>query len=641
MPTTSLRSSARLEALRRTGLLDARAEPAFDRFTSLAARLLNAPAALLNAVDADQIWIKGSAGDAVVDAEQPIPVGQTFCRLVVERGEPMILEDAQADPANRQMPLVSRLNIRGCITVPLRMVDGHVVGTLSAIDHRPRAWTAGDVAALTELAELVNVELERRAARTQLNATAHAYQQLFDANPVPVLVYDTDTLQFLAVNQAALREYGYTREEFLRLRLTDIHPPEEVPRLLEAIRAPNWVPGRWKEFKHRAKDGRVFEVEILSHGITYEGRDARVVIALDVAERAATQAELQRQTRILQAVLDSLADGVAVADEHGQLVLFNPAAQQILGRPRLDGTPDQWAVLYQLHDINDQALLPHDQLPLVRALRGESCDNVELMAHRPDGTRVPLSVNARPVRDRGGRVLGAVAVFHDIATRRAAEIALRYSEQRYRTLVESAPYGVVLHAGDVIEFANPVLARMIGVPDASELVGRSVMEFVHPDSRGEVEQRVARLLATGTPTTPTPQRLVRADGTTFEAETYSVLLTLEGRRAVQTLVLDLTEKRTLEAQLLQAQRMEAVGRFAGGIAHDFNNLLTAILSYSDMMLSELRPEDPLREDLQQIHRAGERAASLTRQLLAFSRRQVLRPSVLDLNAVITDLQRML
>jgi PAS domain S-box-containing protein len=148
--------------------------------------------------------------------------------------------------------------------------------------------------------------------------------------------------------------------------------------------------------------------------------------------------------------------------------------------------------------------------------------------------------------------------------------------------------------------------------------------------------------------TPSPEyqrsgawRHRRKDGSVIEVEISSNPLILDGRQAQLVLATDVTERRSLEQQLRQAQKMEAIGQLAGGIAHDFNNLLTVILGFTELAASEIEKGSGLSEPLEEIRKAGERAAALTRQLLAFSRRQVLEPKILDLNALITDLEKML
>jgi len=229
--------------------------------------------------------------------------------------------------------------------------------------------------------------------------------------------------------------------------------------------------------------------------------------------------------------------------------------------------------------------------------------------------------------------------------------ALAESEARYRTLVESMPDAVIVSVNSRIVFVNRAGLAMVGAEHPSQVAGRSLFDFVHADSMAEVQARV-RALETGavhdTPARPVRRRLRRLDGAPVDVEVSARALEYGGERAVQAVFRDVSERqRTEEAlhdaelRLQQSQKLEAIGRLAGGIAHDFNNLLTVITVYTQMVVDAMPAADPRAADLREVQGAARRAADLTRQLLAFSRKQVMQPTVLDLNAVVQDVEKML
>jgi PAS domain S-box-containing protein len=246
-----------------------------------------------------------------------------------------------------------------------------------------------------------------------------------------------------------------------------------------------------------------------------------------------------------------------------------------------------------------------------------------------------LADHSFPWRDAQGRLLGAVGTLMDVSERKHAEEALRRSEEYFRSLIENAsdPIVVMDKAGTIL-YESPALEKVLGWRP-EERVGHSVLELLPPEDRAAITQRLQPLMGEPGRTDLVETRVLHRDGSWRDIEAVATSRTDEdGRITVILNVRDLTERKSLEAQLNQAQKMEAIGRLAGGVAHDFNNLTTAILGYSELMLRQLGAGDPLRRHVAEVTRAAERAASLTRQLLAFSRKQLLQPKVLEVAEVL-------
>jgi PAS domain S-box-containing protein len=225
--------------------------------------------------------------------------------------------------------------------------------------------------------------------------------------------------------------------------------------------------------------------------------------------------------------------------------------------------------------------------------------------------------------------------------RRRAEEALRESEERYRRLAELAPDPLLVQAEGKIVYINPAGWRLLGARGPDEILGLEIADIVHPESHEVVRARIAAIESDRQPVPFVEEKYVRRDGSTVLVEVAAVPIDLGGRIAVQVFVRDITARKNLEEQLRQAQKLEAVGQLAGGVAHDFNNLLTVILGYSQILLLGMDPSNPAHEDIAQIQKAASRAATLTGQLLAFSRRQVSRPRTLRLNEILAEMEKML
>jgi PAS domain S-box-containing protein len=214
------------------------------------------------------------------------------------------------------------------------------------------------------------------------------------------------------------------------------------------------------------------------------------------------------------------------------------------------------------------------------------------------------------------------------------------TERRYRALIDHLPDGIMVHRGYVIALVNPACARLFGERDPEALIGRSILDFIEPAEHQLTVERLEQVRGGGR--VPTREvRLRRADGMHVVVESTNLPLLLDGVPAIQTILHDVTERHAMEDRLRQAQKMEAVGRLAGGIAHDFNNILTVIDAHADFALHRVAVDPAAAQDIDEIRRASASAARLTRQLLAFSRKQAAAPTAIDLNDSVREVMVML
>ena len=239
-------------------------------------------------------------------------------------------------------------------------------------------------------------------------------------------------------------------------------------------------------------------------------------------------------------------------------------------------------------------------------------------------------------------VVGQAAHLAGVAIQRERdERALRESEERFRRLVEVLPVAILINSDDRIVYCNPACVRLFGASRPEDLLGRSPFDFIHPDDRDTVRARIAVFEQGIRPPGSMERKLMRLDGKPVPTVVVASKITERGSPAILVAMLDMTDQRRLEERLVQAQKMEAVGRLAGGVAHDFNNLLTIINGFSEILLAKLPEDDARREPASAIRDAGERAAGLTQQLLAFSRKAIIEPKVIDLNEVVGSISKML
>jgi len=268
-----------------------------------------------------------------------------------------------------------------------------------------------------------------------------------------------------------------------------------------------------------------------------------------------------------------------------------------------------------------------------RALKTDKSYVREYRIRKKDGEIAWIQARGQIFTDAAGQVDYVSGVFFDITARKEAETIIHQERQRFFSLLDMLPALVCLVAPDFsVPFANRQFREISGDPQ-----GSTCHELSYGRQTPCDDCNIGKILETQTP--------VEWERTTTQGRTYHVynypFADIDGSPMVLKLGIDITERKTLEAQLLQAQKMEAVGRLAGGVAHDFNNLLMAIMGYSELIRTNLVKDDPLYKYSEDILKATERAASLTQQLLAFSRQQVMQPQVLNLNRVVGELEKML
>jgi two-component system cell cycle sensor histidine kinase/response regulator CckA len=359
----------------------------------------------------------------------------------------------------------------------------------------------------------------------------------------------------------------------------------------------------------------------------------------DLVERTTTLEALRRQYEL---VLDSIADGVHGIGIDGRITIENQMAEQMFGWGALGlvGRPAHQTVH---HSRADGSPYPVEECPVHVTLRDGAIRRVsEDVFWRKDGSSFPVEYLVAPMRDAEGGIAGAVVTFRDTTARRDAERQRRASEEQYRLLFDSNPHPMYVFDAGTLAFlaVNDAALKHYGY-SREELLGMSIGGLGAPEDLPALIDLICGVPTDGASSANLGVRAHRRQGGLMaQMEIACSRLSFEGHDALLCLAIDVTEKENLHAQLLQSQKMESVGRLAGGIAHDFNNLLGVILGYGALLLGKAEP-GPNRAKLEQIVKAGERAAGLTRQLLAFSRKQLLQPRILDLNELVVDLEKML
>ena len=362
---------------------------------------------------------------------------------------------------------------------------------------------------------------------------------------------------------------------------------------------------------------------------------AIVCIARDVTAHRRAEETIRQNQELLRGAFDYAAIGMALVATDGRWLQVNRALCDIVGYSEHELLATTFQAITHPDDL--EADLNYVRQMLAGEIRTYQ---MEKRYFHKLGHVVWIVLNVSLVRDSQGKPLYFVGQIQDITARKRAE-------EEHRLLLESTDEGIFgMDLEGRCTFLNASGAAMLGY-SPEEVVGQymhALTHHSHPDGSPYPEDACPIILAfrTGQGRRVDHEVFWRQDGTAFPVEYSSYPIKEKDvlRGAVVTFT-EISERKILEEQVRQSQKMDAVGKLAGGIAHDFNNLLLVINGYSQLLLSRLEPHSPLRENIEQIKQAGERAAQLTQQLLAFSRRQVLRPQVLDLNTVVGSMSAML
>jgi len=356
--------------------------------------------------------------------------------------------------------------------------------------------------------------------------------------------------------------------------------------------------------------------------------------ALRIGISSYREAKTEETVRRQAMAMDSAADGISIMGENGETIYVNAAYARMMGYESPESLLGMhWRKIYDLRDVEQLSV------PVRKALEAEGKWSGQINLRRRDGKIIPVEMAVTYLAN------GVIAcIGHDISARKEAEKARADAENKYRTLVEQvAAISYIAELGITGEwfYVSPQIEAITGYSQEEWLANsRDWIRYVPKEDHAVIEaaegasQRGQRYQA--------EYRIVRKDGAViWVSDTAVVASGSDSHPVMEGIIVDITERKLLENQLQQSRRMEAVGRLAGGIAHDFNNLLTIIKGYAELALQRGGIPQELRGDVLQVENAAERASTLVRQLLAFSRRQVLQPKIIDLNAIVIGLDKLL
>jgi two-component system, cell cycle sensor histidine kinase and response regulator CckA len=573
-------------------------------------------------------------------------------RQIVEGRQPVALSVGPPAPEPAVAEFLARLGTRSALVVPF-VVLGNAYGELvlasDTHDLTENAWVA--------FGQNVGLQFGQTVALGQslkrLAESEERYRALMEGASDAILILD-ESHHVLQTNRAAEGLLGRPRSDLVGRSYDDLVVPEEredSARVRNTFEKDGSVRVQTRHFLRA--DGSTVSADVSASYVRVEKESPHpliLVLLRDTTGRERAEAALRAaQDRLAHVVSSSPAvlyalgwpEGSAPAGGDLSLVWISPNVERVLGYTVEEALEPQWWA---------EHLHPEDA-PQVFAELGPILEKgvveQEYRFRRKSGDYRWMRAELRTIRDAAGRATEVIGSWADVSARKQAELDLVESEEQYRLLFDSNPHPMWVYDAETFAFlaVNEAALRHYGYSRA-EWLQMTALDLRPLEDRAAFQEEYQAFMSVSRPHPATYQsshtfRHRRKDGRILDAEVSASSIVFEERNAWLILSTDVTEKRSLEAQLIQAQKMESIGRLAGGVAHDFNNLLGVISGYGELLRKRVKDEPQLSKYATDIVKAADRAAGLTRQLLAFSRKQVLQPKLLDLNAVVGEMEKML
>jgi len=526
--------------------------------------------------------------------------------------------------AAQQFPkdhLLTSMGVESYIGTPLRDGEGHVLGIMSILNCRPLEVKDEAEAMFRIFAVRAAAELERKKRVDELRAAEARYRILFESNPHPMWVYNLETLAFLAVNDAAVTHYGYSREEFLTMTIKDIRPDEDVPRLLDNIAQVTSGLDEAGIWRHRKKDGTVIDVEITSHTLSFDGRPAEVVLANDVTARQQAEQALRSAAIKYRIVADNTYDWEFWMNPEGRFLFISPSCLRITG--------------YAAEDFQESPDLLHclihpDDLPAYHAHReyvkqNKCSGEAEFRIIRRDGSLRWIHHVCQPVFDDTGLFLGTRGSNRDITARKQAEDALQSQFIQISTVYDAL--NAIVYVASLedhrILYLNKYAAGLFG----SDWQGKPCYEVLQ---RGQTTPcdfcTNDKLIKDGEPLPPFVWEFQNTKTGRWFQCTDKAIHWIDGRLVRMEIAVDITDRKELER--LKDEMVSAV-------SHEMRTPLTALLGFTEFMLDNDVPPEEQKTYIRTMQRETLRLNEMISNFLDLQRLNSRRP-LLNFGSIAID-----
>ncbi len=479
-----------------------------------------------------------------------------------------------------------------------------------------------------------DITKQKRAEEFLIRANQE-WELTFNTVPDLVMVLDAQH-RIIRANKAMAAAFGMRKEALVGRHCFEVvHGGNEPPRFCPHAKLLG------DENQHSVE---IFEPRL---GGTYEIRVApladqgghllgSVHIVRDITARKQMEQELRDSEERYRAVFDNAGIGINVLDPSGKIEQANPALLNMLGHTEKDLR--QLTVMDIIHP--DDREIFRQGLEAIAGGEVASC-RVEIRHVKKDGSLMWTDLSASTIRDAEGKPRAAVGLIADITEQKKSQIALKESEEKLRLIIDSSPIGISIVQNGKYVYVNPTFAQMFGYETGDEVIGLPKETLYASESKKLVLMKFADGTGGGEPVSHYEAVGLTKTEKRIDVGAWVTQIDYSGKRAFLAFVMDFTESKGLRSQLLQSQKMEAIGTLSGGIAHDFNNILTVVLGFSELLLAGREEGSPDYADLQKVIQAAGKGADLIQRLLAFSRKAESNPRPINLNHQVEQIKDML
>ncbi len=582
--------------------------------------------------------------DRLADAFDVVPEGL----VLLDAQDRFVLWNkryAEPYPANRE-----HLVVGGSFEAALRSGLGRQIDAAG----REEEWFAERLARLRQLSSSHEQQLpnnrwvrveERRTGNggsigiridiTELKQREASLRMLFESNPIPMWLVERGSMRFLAVNNAAVDHYGYSRERFLSMTLRDLRTPDDRQNVYIGPDDP--ISGM-RLRHHVTAAGKLIDVVIYSQSLHYEGHDALIAASVDITARKTAEDELLRSKVFLDTVIDNVPAMIMVREaiDEKRFVLVNRAWENFYNKSRGD------VIGRSIKDVLPTVVATHlDEQDRILIEKRRLAD-LEFTIPTARGDR-HTNVNRIVVNDEHDKPRYLVSVMDDVTDRLEAKQQLLETNETLQAVIDASPVAIVSvdTSGAVLSW-NQAAESIFGY-SAEEAVGVFIEDLIVSPERREKFRTLFKETAMREPIRGLVRHRMRKDGSSVSVKiaTAPVFAADGTARAMVIAFEDMTKRILLEDQLRQSQKMEAIGQLTGGLAHDFNNLLAIIIGNLDLLRDDLAGNPDAAETLEEALQASLQGAELNRRLLAFARRQPLQPKHVDLGELVAGTVKLL